>query len=175
MTPGEYLKRPYSRVVVPEADGTFRCEILEFPGCIAVGDTAVEALTNLENVAESWLESVLARGQAVPSPFEDNDYSGKTVLRLAKSMHQKAAIAARRDGVSLNTFLVNCVAEQLGVRKASITYHYTTNLSQQNNVVFLDYNKAYTTTTTSTHTAELSGQASSTGNVPVSNQNPWGR
>jgi predicted RNase H-like HicB family nuclease len=34
----------YGRVVVPESDGTFRAEIIEFPGCIAVGDTAGEAL-----------------------------------------------------------------------------------------------------------------------------------
>src|SRR5579871_4236744 len=147
MTPAEYLKRPYSRVVVPEADGTFRSEILEFPGCIAVGDTATEALANLDNVAESWLESVLARGQAVPSPIEENEYSGKTVLRLAKIVHQKAAIAARHEGVSLNTFIANCVAEQLGARKAATTHHHI-NFSQQNNTVIFDHNRVLMTTQT---------------------------
>jgi predicted HicB family RNase H-like nuclease len=121
MTPAEYLKRPYSRVVVPESDGTFRGEILEFPGCIAAGDTAQETLAKLEDVADSWLQSMLARGQQIPEPIEANNYSGKLVLRLSKSVHQKAAVAARLDGVSLNYFIANCVAEHVGARSRSTT------------------------------------------------------
>ncbi|MGX9431414.1 MULTISPECIES: type II toxin-antitoxin system HicB family antitoxin [Bradyrhizobium] len=131
MTPAEYLKRPYSRVVVPETDGTYRSEILEFPGCLATGDTAAQALANLEDVAASWLESVIAREQAVPEPLEENEYSGKLVLRLAKSIHQKAAVAARRDGVSLNTFIANCVAEHVGSRKATAVQQHVSNVSMQ--------------------------------------------
>lgn len=81
--PDEYLKMPYGRVVVPEADGTYRAEIVEFPGCIAVGDTAVTALANLEEVATTWLEAVLEKGQRVPSPIESADYSGKMLFRTA--------------------------------------------------------------------------------------------
>jgi predicted HicB family RNase H-like nuclease len=116
MTPAEYLKRPYFRVVVPETDGTFRGEILEFPGCIAAGDTALETLAKLEDVAASWLQSMLDRGQQIPEPLEASNYSGKTVLRLPKSLHQKAAMAARMDGVSLNSFIANCLAERVGGR-----------------------------------------------------------
>jgi antitoxin HicB len=118
MGAAEFLKKPYSRVVVPEEDGTFRGEILEFPGCIATGETASETLARLEDVAESWLESMLARGQPVPEPLEANDYSGKLVLRLPRSTHQRAALAARLDNISLNSFIQNCVAEQLGMRRA---------------------------------------------------------
>jgi antitoxin HicB len=114
MTPVEYLKRPYGRVVIPEADGTFRSEILEFPGCIAVGDTSAEALAALEDVAASWLESSLARGKAIPEPLECSEYSGKLVVRLPKSLHKKAAYAAERDGVSLNHFIVSSIAQQVG-------------------------------------------------------------
>jgi len=114
MTPAEYLKQPYSRLVVPESDGTFRGEILEFPGCIAAGDTASETLSKLEDVAESWVQSMLDRGQHIPEPLEVNNYSGKMVLRLSKSLHRKAAIVARMDGVSLNSFIANCVSERVG-------------------------------------------------------------
>jgi antitoxin HicB len=113
-TPSEYLKKPYVRSVVPEADGSYRAEIIEFPGCIAVGDTAAEALANLENVAESWLESTITRGQRVPDPIENVGYSGKLVLRLPKSLHRKATHVAAREGVSLNQFIVTCIAEQVG-------------------------------------------------------------
>jgi len=114
MSPAEYLKMPYGRVVVPESDGTFRGEIIEFPGCIAVGDTAPEALAKLEEVAESWLEATLARGQHVPEPIENQRFSGKLVVRLPKSLHKKATHAAAREGVSLNQFIANSVAEQVG-------------------------------------------------------------
>src|SRR5882762_8764153 len=77
--PSEYLKRPYGRVVVPESDGTFRAEIMEFPGCIATGDTAAKALTSLEIVAESWLEATIARGLHVSEPMEGGRFSGKLV------------------------------------------------------------------------------------------------
>jgi hypothetical protein len=38
------------------------------------------------------------------------------VVRLPKTLHKKAAHAAARDGVSLNQFIVSCVAEQVGSR-----------------------------------------------------------
>jgi len=115
MSPADYLKMPYGRVVVPEADGTFRGEIIEFPGCIATGDTAAEALANLEDVAASWLEATLAKGQRVPEPIENEGFSGKLVVRMAKTLHRKAAHVAAREGVSLNQFIVSSVAEQVGV------------------------------------------------------------
>jgi predicted RNase H-like HicB family nuclease len=117
-TPSEYLKKPYVRSVVPEADGSYSAEIIEFPGCIAVGDTAAQALENLENVAESWLESTIARGQRVPDPIENVGYSGKLVLRLPKTLHRKATHVAAREGVSLNQFIVTCIAEQVGGARA---------------------------------------------------------
>lgn len=61
-----YLKEPYARLVIPETDGTFRGEILEFPGCIATGDTSAEALGSLEDVASAWLQSALANNQPIP-------------------------------------------------------------------------------------------------------------
>ncbi|MCA3278913.1 MAG: type II toxin-antitoxin system HicB family antitoxin [Roseomonas sp.] len=116
MTPAEYLKRPYARVLRPESDGSFGAEILEFPGCFAVGDTGSEALQNLENVAESWILGVLAKNERVPDPLQDREaFSGKLVLRLPRSLHKKAAFAAEREGVSLNQFISACVAEAVGV------------------------------------------------------------
>lgn len=118
MTPAEYLKKPYGRYVVPESDGTFRAEIIEFPGCIAVGNTAAEALANLEDVAASWLEATIARDLRVPEPVENTAFSGKLVVRLPKTLHKKAARMAAQDGVSLNQFIVSSVAEQVGYSTA---------------------------------------------------------
>lgn len=125
MEPAEYLKKPYGRVVIPEHDGTFRAEIIEFPGCIAVGDTAPEALANLEDVARSWLDVVIAKGQHVPEPIENIGFSGKLVVRLPKSLHKKAVYFAARDGVSLNQFIVSSISEQVGMRTSGLYFGQT--------------------------------------------------
>jgi predicted HicB family RNase H-like nuclease len=118
MSVAEILRRPYARVIVPEPDGTFRAEIVDFPGCIASGDTQADALAALENVAASWLEATLERKQAIPEPSETVEFSGRLVLRLPKALHAKAAYAAKREGVSLNQFIVTSVAEQVGSKLA---------------------------------------------------------
>ena len=112
----DYLKKPYTRQLVPEDDGSYRGEILEFPGCYAEGDTAAEALASLEAAAESWLEAAIEMRASIHPPMEEYEFSGKLVLRLPKSLHRKAAMAAHRDGVSLNQFIVASVAEHSGVR-----------------------------------------------------------
>lgn len=119
MSPSEYLAMPYHRYVLPEGDGTFRAEILEFPGCIATADTSSEALGALECVATSWLQSMIDRKQRVPDPIEASEFSGKLVLRLPKSLHKKAAHAAAIEGVSLNQFITSCVAEHVGERSSA--------------------------------------------------------
>jgi HicB family len=62
----------------------------------------------------------IAKGQTIPQPLEELDYSGKFVVRLPKSLHRRAAFAANREGVSLNQFIVSCVAEQIGGYRLSI-------------------------------------------------------
>src|SRR5262245_53548151 len=119
MNPTEILRQPYGRLVVPDSDGTYRAEIVEFPGCIATGDTAAEALTNLEATAWDWLEAVIERRQHIPEPVEAAEYSGKLVVRLPNSLHKKAAFQAARDGVSLNQFIVASITEQVGTKAAT--------------------------------------------------------
>lgn len=116
MVPADIMKKPYGRLVLPDEDGSYTAEIVEFPGCIASGSTTAEALANLEEVAADWIVAALEQGQSIPEPLESAGYSGKLVVRMAKSLHQRAAFWAERDGVSLNQFIVNCIAEQVGQR-----------------------------------------------------------
>lgn len=84
MEAAEYLGRPYGRLLLPDPDQGFAAEIVEFPGCIAIGKTATEALSNLEEVALEWINACLEQGQEIPEPFEDTEYSGRLGLRMAK-------------------------------------------------------------------------------------------
>lgn len=112
----DILRKPYGRMVIPDSDGSFFAEIVEFSGCFAVGATAAEALELLEEVAADWIAASVEQGQDIPEPLGAAGYSGKLVLRMSKSLHQKAALFADRDGVSLNQFIVTCLAEHVGAR-----------------------------------------------------------
>jgi len=113
-TPEEYLKEPYSRVLIPDESGTVFAEILEFPGCVSQGTTVEEAFKNLEEVARSWIEAALHQGQEIPSASLSHEFSGKLVIRLPRGLHRRAAQMAERDRTSLNQFLATAIAERLG-------------------------------------------------------------
>ncbi len=112
---GDYLKMPYARVLTPDDEtGTYTAEILEFPGCIAQGDTPEEAYENLESAAAGWIEAALGMGQEIPGPSDPYSHSGRIALRLPRGLHRRAAQMAERDGTSLNQFLVSAIAERVG-------------------------------------------------------------
>lgn len=111
----KYLKKPYSRILIPdEESGTYTAVILEFPGCIAQGDTPQEAYEHLEDAAKDWIEAALDLKQEIPSPSQSVSYGGKVLLRLPKSLHRQLALIAEREGVSLNQFIVSALAEKVG-------------------------------------------------------------
>jgi antitoxin HicB len=114
--PSEILRRPYARVLTPEPEGQYTAEIMEFPGCVAYGDNAAEALKNLDEVSMEWVRASLEQGQDIPGPMANIDYSGRLVLRITKGLHQRSAMCAEREGVSLNQFIVTCLAEAVGER-----------------------------------------------------------
>jgi predicted HicB family RNase H-like nuclease len=122
----EYLRRPYKRILIPDQEtGTYTGQIAEFPGCVTEGRTPTEALTRLEAAAHSWIEAVLEMGQAVPEPMAEQEYSGKLMLRLSRSLHRRAAEMAHAEGVSLNQFIVITLAKRMGAIEAKATTKMT--------------------------------------------------
>lgn len=109
-----YLALPYARIITPAEEGGFSAEILEFPGCFAEGETPDEAFRNLEDVAETWIETALEDGQEVPPPSVNQGYSGRIALRMPRDLHRLASRKAARDGVSLNQCLVTAIAAWVG-------------------------------------------------------------
>lgn len=53
-----------------ETENKYMAEIPALPGCRAWGDTAAEALENLQGVATAFIESYKARGDRLPSEVE---------------------------------------------------------------------------------------------------------
>ena len=114
----EYLKAPYSRVVIPDhITGTYTARVMEFPGCVTQGETIAEAYERLERAAEDWIRTALELGQVIPPPAEEQSHSGRILVRLPKSLHRRVAEAAEADATSLNQFIVAAVAERVGAKR----------------------------------------------------------
>ncbi|MBN1187316.1 MAG: type II toxin-antitoxin system HicB family antitoxin [Bacteroidales bacterium] len=110
----EYIKKPYTRILIPNDDGSYSAEILEFSGCFADGNTAEEAMKSISEAAKSWIEACLEQNLEIPEPFTNQNFGGKIALRLPRSLHRQAVRFAERDGVSLNHFLVSAIALKIG-------------------------------------------------------------
>jgi antitoxin HicB len=92
-----------------------RCYLAEAPalqGCRTHGDTPEAALRHCFVAAELWLEEALAHGDPIPLPTSSR--SGKLTLRLPPSLHQRVALNAERDRVSVNQWIVSRLGEHVG-------------------------------------------------------------
>jgi predicted RNase H-like HicB family nuclease len=51
-----------------DADAAFIAEVPELPGCAADGKTYEEALANVVQISEEWIQAAKELGRAVPQP-----------------------------------------------------------------------------------------------------------
>lgn len=100
-----YLGLPYTRELIPEPEGGWFIRIKELPGCMSQGETPEEALRMIEDAMRGWLEVSLEDGDLIPEPRPDEEYSGKFVVRVPKSLHRQLVEEAEHEGVSLNQFV----------------------------------------------------------------------
>ncbi len=103
----KYLNLPYNYIIHPvndESGSYFYARILELDGCQSTGETFEEAYKNLMEAMEGWIEAKLEGGFEVPLPVGYENFSGKFVVRIPKSLHYKLSIEAEQEGVSLNQY-----------------------------------------------------------------------
>jgi len=113
----KYMKLPYTIKLIPEEDGTYFVEVEELPGCMSAGDTAEEAVEMIHEAMEAWIESNIERGLKIPLPNATKEYSGKFLVRVPVSLHKRLAEQAKKEGVSLNQFVVSLLSEKVTVAK----------------------------------------------------------
>ena len=103
----EYMNMPYNYIVQPISDESgnyFHAKVLEFDGCQSTGETFEEAYNNLKDAMKGWIEAKIEGGFEVPLPIGYEDFSGKFLVRIPKSLHYKLTIEAEQEGVSLNQY-----------------------------------------------------------------------
>jgi predicted RNase H-like HicB family nuclease len=112
----EYMNLPYATTIILD-DGGYFVKINELEGCMSVGETKAEALEMIEDAMREWLTSAIEDGLDIPLPeaMREESYSGKFPLRMPRSLHGKLALAAEKEGVSLNQHIVALLAERQAV------------------------------------------------------------
>lgn len=108
-----YLNLRYPVLLVPEPEGGFTALLPDLEGCVSVGETEEEALANLEEARQLWIETAYEHGDEIPLPSSAKEYSGRILVRMPKSLHRRLDEEARAEGVSLNQFIVSLLSERL--------------------------------------------------------------
>lgn len=108
-----YMSLQYPvEVVTNEEGGCFATHPL-LEGCMAEGPTTDEAIANLADSRELWIEARLASGYSVPEP-EREEFSGRISLRMAPSLHARLSELADSKKISLNLLINTVLAEYVG-------------------------------------------------------------
>ena len=118
-----YPFEAYTHVVSPlsaEDGGGFLITFPDLPGCMSDGETIEAAIENGRDAFISWVSARVDMKKTIPKPVarEENadNFSGRFVQRVPKSLHARLAREAKKDGVSLNTFILSIISEGLGHR-----------------------------------------------------------
>jgi predicted RNase H-like HicB family nuclease len=106
-----YLGLRYPIEIVEEEDGVV-ATIPDLPGCASFGETIDEAVGNVNSTKELWISGRIESGQSVPEPNSVDEFSGKFVLRIPRVLHKSLDREAKRQGVSLNQYILHLLSER---------------------------------------------------------------
>jgi antitoxin HicB len=110
-----YLSLPYTIEVIREPDEgdgeAWFARVLELPGCMTEADSFAELGEMIQDAMAAWIDIALEDGQTIPEPRLVDDYSGKFVVRVSRSLHRELAQRAEREGVSLNAWINQVLAQ----------------------------------------------------------------
>ncbi len=110
----EYMRLPY-RMEIYDDGGYWAVEFPELPGLVA-GHETWEGLENaVQDAKRAYFSAAIESGGPIPEPAaRQEEFSGRFVVRVPRSIHRQAAGTAERDGMSLNTWVVAAIAKELG-------------------------------------------------------------
>ena len=103
----------YAIMVEPLSErdgGGWLASVPALSGCMGDGETPEDALADAERAIDEWLDAAKALGREMPGPSA----LGQWRQRVPRSLQEKLKIVAAREGVSLNSYVANVLAENVG-------------------------------------------------------------
>ena len=109
----QYMAVDYPIEITRDESGFF-VRIPDLPGCESSGATIAEAMESIEEAKELWIEAALETRGSVPAPRGEDEYSGKFVVRVGRTIHRDLVRIAALEGISLNAFVGSVLARETG-------------------------------------------------------------
>lgn len=103
-----YLSLKYPFVIKEDEENGkkyFDVEIPDLSGCGAHGKTVEEASKNLDKAKRLWIEVSLKKGNPIPEPASEDEFSGRFLLRIPAKLHMKLSLNAKQECISLNQYI----------------------------------------------------------------------
>ncbi len=94
-------------------DKIYVSKVPELENCHSHGATPEEALSNVQEAIELWLETARANKMPIPEPVSRKKFSGKFVLRTSAELHAQLVQAALIHGKSMNELVVEILQEKI--------------------------------------------------------------
>ena len=113
----DYLELPYTIEVLKDKGDNYSgwfARVVELPGCMTQADTFAELSEMIREAMVVWIETALEDGEKIPRPRSVEDYSGRFVIRIPKSLHKELVEMAEREGVILNTYVNVALGKTVG-------------------------------------------------------------
>ena len=101
------------KIFFDKRDNEYGAFIEEIPEVSAYGETYEKAIAELQQVFKDWQETAGERQVEIPPPANFEEYSGKFVVRIPKSLHKRLAQRAKEENVSLNQEVLYCITKGL--------------------------------------------------------------
>jgi predicted HicB family RNase H-like nuclease len=98
------------RVEWSEEDKIHIARCLEFPSLMAHGNTASQALSEIEKVVEESIKWMEEEKEQIPEPFGLKKFKGNLTLRVPSEVHKKLVIKSAEEGVSLNQYILSKIS-----------------------------------------------------------------
>jgi len=100
-----------------DEDEGYIAVVPDLPGCSAWGATAAQAIAQAHDASAAWIKAAKAASRPIPeptSPLDATNYSGRFLMRVPRHLHAELARNAKRQGVSLNQYVLYLLAAKQG-------------------------------------------------------------
>ncbi|BBO70983.1 hypothetical protein DSCA_49130 [Desulfosarcina alkanivorans] len=114
--------------ITDDGENYFSLELPDLPGCGSYGTTIEEAIERLDEAKELWLEASIKRGLYISEPVNEDDFSGKFLLRIPTRLHMNLSRKAKIKNISLNQYVKSVLEEE---DNREIFYEYLTERDQK--------------------------------------------
>jgi predicted RNase H-like HicB family nuclease len=92
-----------------DEDKGYIATVPEFPGLSGFGKSPDKAVRKAMEAVQMAIEIMEEDGESIPVPEKLVQASGQIRLRMRKALHRDLIVAAAREGVSLNTYILSLI------------------------------------------------------------------